>query len=263
MLERQAKVLDSRSAIKNNMPLKSDCLPAQPALAREQVSRAFSLAVLLCAAMAALVPAAQGATYKWIDDKGVVHYSDKMPPEAINKASVELNKEGITVKKNDPAMTPDQRRVRDAEEERVRQTARAHEEIERKDRALLQTYTTESEIDLARRRALGTIDGQVQSAQAYTATLNKRKQEISTRVATFGDQPLPPSIERELTSVNDELDKQAELIASKRKEIAMVNARYDADKRRWQELAANAPTTSAAANTSPAPAAAMPASTKK
>ena len=90
MLERQAKVLDTGSATQNNMPLKSDYLPAQPVLAWRQVSRAFSLAVLLCAALAVLVPAAQAATYKWIDDKGVVHYSDKMPPEAIKRKFISV-----------------------------------------------------------------------------------------------------------------------------------------------------------------------------
>ena len=197
-----------------------------------------------------LASMANATTYKWVDDQGVVHYADKIPPEAINKGNVELNKEGVPIRKNDPALTTEQRRARAAEEERARQQAKMREETQRKDRALLQTYTTESEIDLARKRALGTIDGQVQSALAYTETLNKRKQEITTKVAAFGDKPLPPALERERVSNNDELDKQAELIATKRREVAAVNARYDADKQRWQELQAVA--ASEAAGTSPA-----------
>ncbi|MEO8344588.1 MAG: DUF4124 domain-containing protein [Betaproteobacteria bacterium] len=244
------------------MPLNSDSFPAQPAPAPRHVPRLFPLAMLVCAALVLLVPVAGAATYKWIDDQGVVHYTDKMPPEAINKGSVELNKQGIPVRKNDPALTPEQRRAREMEDERIRQATRAREESQRKDRALLQTYTTESEIDLARKRALGTIDGQVQSAQAYTATLAKRKQEVQTRAAAFADKPLPQALERELNSVNEELEKQAELIAAKRKEISVVNARYDADKIRWQELAALTPATANAAPAS-APAAVVPAINKK
>jgi hypothetical protein len=46
------------------------------------------------AAMALTAPTpARAATYKWVDDKGVVHYTDKMPPEAVNKGSIELNKQ--------------------------------------------------------------------------------------------------------------------------------------------------------------------------
>jgi len=137
--------------------------------------------------------------------------------------------------------------VREAEDERARQDAKAREEIQRKDRALLQSYTTESEIDLSKKRALATIEGQVQSAQAYVATLTKRKDEIAARVAALGDKPLPPSLEREVANVSEELEKQADLIATKRKDIVVVTARYDAAKQRWRELRAIAEAESAAA----------------
>ena len=208
-----------------------------------------------------LAPSARATTYKWVDDQGVVHYTDKMPPEAINKGSIELNKQGVPIKKTDPALTPEQRRAREAEEERARQAAKAREEIERKDRALLQTYTTESEIDLARKRALGTIDGQVQSAQAYSATAHQAQAGHSTaRKAALGDKPVPPALERELANIDDELAKQADLLAGKQKEVDVVNARYDNDKQRWQELRVAAEAEASAANSAPA---AIPAATKK
>ena len=208
---------------------------------------AWTLALLVAAALL-LSPAVHAATYKWVDDKGIVHYSDKIPPEAINKGSVELNKQGVPVKKIDPALTPEQRRAAEAEEDRARQAARIREDSARKDRALLQSYTTESEIDLSKKRALGTIDGQVQSAQAFVITLNKRKQEITARIAALGDRPKPASMEVELTNVNEELAKQEELIAAKRKEVVAVSARYDADKKRWQELRTIAESEATAAN---------------
>ena len=232
-----------------------------------------ALALLVLVALIASAPSARATLYKWVDDQGVVHYTDKMPPEAINKGSVELNKQGITIKKTEPALTPEQRRAREAEDERARVAAKARDDIARKDRALLQSYTTESEIDLSKRRALGTIEAQVQSAQAYVASLTTRKEEIMVRVAALGDKPQPPSLERELASVNEELQKQADLLATKRKEATIVTARYDADKQRWRELrtvaeaeAANNPPPRAAAptansNASPQPRPAPPAST--
>jgi ribosomal protein L9 len=204
------------------------------------------LAVILLAS-----PGVRATMYKWVDDQGVVHYTDKLPPEAVNKGSVELSKQGITLKKNDPALTPEQRRAKEAEEERARQAAKARDELLRKDRALLQTYTTESEIDLARTRALGTINGQVQSAQAYSTSLNKRKADVGARIAALGDKPVPPALTAELTNINDELTRQADLIAAKHRESAAVSARYDADKQRWHEIRTNAET-EAAASASPA-----------
>ena len=112
--------------------------------------------------------------------------------------------------------------------------------LERRDRALLGTYTTEGEIDLARSRAVSTIDAQVSSSTAYVATLTKRKLELESKKAALGDKPVPAVLERELANISTELAKQADLIAAKEKEIMTVTARYDADKRRWKELRAAA-----------------------
>ena len=183
-------------------------------------------------------PRVQAATYKWTDDKGVVHYTDKVPPEALNKGNVELNKEGVPVKRTEPSLTPEQRRAREAEEERARVMARERELVERRDKALLSTYTMESEIDLTRNRALNTIDAQIQSATTYSALLTKRKVELSTRKAALGDKPVPNALERELAENNTALSGQANLIETKKKEMVVVGARYDADKKRWQELRA-------------------------
>ena len=137
-------------------------------------------------------PLPDATTYKWIDDKGVVHYTDKIPPEALNKGNVELDKQGLPVKTTDPTLTPEQRRARADEDARRKQLAKERELAERRDRALLGTYTTEGEIDLARNRAVSTIDAQVQSSTAYVATLSKRKLELDGRKAALGDKPAPP-----------------------------------------------------------------------
>jgi hypothetical protein len=192
---------------------------------------------LAAAALTAPAPA-RAATYKWVDDKGVVHYTDKMPPEAVNKGSVELNTQGVPVKKTEPALTPEQRRAIEQEAERQRQAAKSQEELTRRDRALLASYSTEPEIDLARNRALATIDAAVQSAQAYNEQLSRRRADVMTRKASYGDKPVPPALVGELESVNTEIARQADLIARKKAEAVAVAARYDADKQRWRELTA-------------------------
>lgn len=197
--------------------------------------RGIALALALLVGAALCVPA-RAATYKWVDDKGVTHYTDKMPPEAVNKGSTVLDKQARPVKKIDPAATPEQIRAREAEEEQKRANARLGEETARRDRALMSSYTSEAEIDLARMRQLGTIDSQIESAQAYTASLNKRKALLDRRKAAEGDKPLPLELQREIESTETELAKQARLIEQKQAERNAVVARYDADKARWREL---------------------------
>lgn len=190
---------------------------------------------------------AHAATYKWVDEKGVVHYTDKLPTEQVNKASTVLDKQARPLKQIDPPLTPEQRAAKEAEDERKRASAKLTDEAARKDRALLQSFTSESEIELSKKRALGTIENQIQSSTAYMAQLNKRKADAESRKKALGDKPVPADLERETAAVDSELRKQEELITAKRRESAQVIARYDADAVRWRELKAISDANAAAA----------------
>ena len=197
-------------------------------------------AALAACVLLATSGTARAATYKWVDEKGVIHYTDKMPPEEINKANVELNKQGVPVRKTEPAPTPEQLRAKAAADQRQRELAKERDELGRRDRALLSSYTSESEIDLARNRSLRTIESVVQSSKAYSEQLGKRKAGIEAKKSTeFANKPMPVTLERELETINLELARQEDLLALKQKEVAAVNARYDTDKKRWQELIAS------------------------
>ena len=199
-----------------------------------------ALPALVAAAALALAFAAtrdaHAGTYKWVDEKGIVHYADKMPADAVNRANVQLDSQGIAVRKTDAAPTPEQLRARVGDVERQKHAAKEREDVERRDRALLSSYTREQDIELARARALTTIEGQVQSARVYIAQLTKRQQELLERKQSFGTQGAPPAVERELESIESELQKTNALAANKKQEGVAVGAKYDGDKQRWREL---------------------------
>jgi len=237
---------------------------------RWPVPAAILLAIGLFPAGAALA-----AMYKWVDDKGVVHYTDTVPPDAVNKGSVQISPQGIPIKKVDPAITPDQRKAREAEQERQqerqREAAKQQTETERRDRALLDSYTTENDIELAKSRAVKTLQAALQSAQAYSAQLTKRKVAILERKAALGGKPAPADLERELASIDAELGRQSDIVAQKNRQLVEVAARYDADKERWQALkgASNATRpppgqgVATAPNPAPAPTPAQPPVSRK
>ena len=208
--------------------------PVDPRRAR------IALAVILLAAAATLSMAgmARAAMYKWVDEKGVVHYTDKVPPEAVDKARIELNKEGIPIKRTDKALTPEQKRAIEQDAERAKETARANEELARRDRALVSSYTSEAEIDLARNRSLQTINNVILSSQAFSEQLTKRKVDVEAKKVQSAGKPVVAVLDRELESIDTELARQAELIVQKNKEVAAITAKYDADKQRWRELVA-------------------------
>lgn len=185
------------------------------------------------------LPAAAAGLYKWVDDKGVVHYSDQLPPDAVNKPAIVLDKQGRQVKKIEPAATPAELKAKEAEDERQKAMAKVKEEKARKDLALLQSYTSAEEIDLARSRALSAVESQLKSAESYSADLARRQQELEKQKVALAGKPVPATLESEISSLNDELARQTKLISQKKDEMATIGARYDAEKRHWQEISAD------------------------
>ena len=205
---------------------------------REPANAHWLLPALLVGALAlALVPNARAALYKWTDERGIVHYSDKMPPDAVNRASVEMSRQGLTIRKTEQARPPAQRVAKtETDEQRLRQAERDRLLAERRDRALLESYTSESEIDLAKTRAIATIDGQVQSAQAFIAQMEKRRSELDAKMATYAPRPVPGEIKREIETIDAEVSRQNNFISARQRESANVAARYESDKQRFREL---------------------------
>ena len=197
-------------------------------------------ALLLCAIVAAAAGRAHAALYKWTDEHGIVHYSDKLPVEAVNRANSELSRQAITLHKTEQARPAAQRVAKsgDNDEQKLREAERERVLAMRRDRALIESYANEAEIDLAKSRAMATIDGQLQSAHAFVAQMSKRRRELEDKKPTFAPRPVPGAIVREIETIDAEVARQNESIAAKQKESAGVAARYDADKQRFRELRA-------------------------
>jgi hypothetical protein len=201
------------------------------------------------------LPAAAAGTYKWTDDQGIVHYSDQMPAEGINKGGVMIDKQGRQVKKIDPTLTPAQTKAKEAEDERLRQIAKGQEDKSRRDIALTHSYTSEEEIDFARSRALLAVESQLKSAETYIADLTRRQQELKKDKLAYATKAVPPTLDSELSGLDEELARQDKVLAQRRAEITAINAKYESDKLRWREIRSDQgkPTGPAASNTPPAP----------
>ena len=199
--------------------------------------------------------ATAAGVYKWTDDQGIVHYSDQMPADAVNKGGTVFDKQGRQIKKIDATLTPAQVKAKEAEDERLRLLAKAQEDKSRRDLALMHSYTSEEEIDFARSRALLAIESQLKAAETYIADLTKRQQELRKDKLAYGTKPVPATLDTELTGLDEELARQDKVLAQRRSEITAINAKYESDKLRWREIRADQgkPSPPAAANTPPAP----------
>src|SRR3569832_2385066 len=92
---------------------------------------------LLCA----LNVHATAGTYRWMDEQGRVHYSDRMPPESADRAYSVINPHGITKKNNNKTKTPKQHTKKREIQRQREEDQRQERERRLQDRILLDTYS--------------------------------------------------------------------------------------------------------------------------
>lgn len=108
------------------------------------------------AAAVLIVPVAAAKAFKWVDEKGVTHYGDRVPPQYANQIP------GKAAPRVERAPTADELRARE-------EAARRETERQRQDHALLATYANEKEIEEARARDLKRVQGWLASSSAGLA----------------------------------------------------------------------------------------------
>lgn len=173
---------------------------------------------------------------KWKDENGVTHYGDSIPPQYSNRDSALMNRQGITVQQN-KANAPQQNK----EEELAKL------EQQKKDRALLGTFTNTEEIDLTRDRNLEPEQLALKNLQQDRAIAQKKVDEASAAAATYSKskKPVPASVSTTLKTSNDNLAKIDQRISERQQSIDGIKKRFDEDKKRYLELKGQLPATPA------------------
>ena len=219
-------------------------------------------AALLFAAGAAQAQAPSqsgGKIICWKDKSGkVVGCGDKVPPEYQDSATKELNQRGVTIKQSDAPLTAEQRRAQQAEAERKQAEDQKREVQRRSDKAILDTFTNEKEIELKRARDVHQLESTIETLQSNLKNANDRQAQGRARIeqSRKDKKPVPPAVQQEFDRSESDKAKIENQIAQKRKEIAALNQKYDEIKKRFAELTDGA----AGSSARPAP---QPASARK
>jgi hypothetical protein len=160
---------------------------------------------MLASLALAISAPALGAMYKWVDEQGITHYADSVPPKYASRA-VDRAGKPLQPKRDGQAASSDSAVTQDPEANPAEAKRRLDQQ--RQDQALLATYTSEDEIELARSRELKRNQDTMRMASAGLAASNR------------------PEDRRKLDS----------LLEMSRKETDSINARFDAQKVRYREL---------------------------
>lgn len=207
---------------------------------RPRAARRFLLGLALAAPMSAAWPAQPGGgerlSYCCADESGRQICSDVLPPACWGRAYREVNERGLTIRRIDAPLTPQQRTQREAEARRKKEEERIAAEERRRNQALLESYASEQDIDNVRDKALREIEKSLTVANERYAAAAKRHKELSDELEFYRRKPAPKELLDALRDNESELRAHASVVESKQKEMEAVRVKFDEDRRRYVEL---------------------------
>lgn len=180
---------------------------------------------------------AEAKLFKWVDDNGITHYGETIPPEYANKDATELNKNG-EVEKRIEKPSPEARRAKEKDDAKKSAETQVSIEAKRRDTALLSTFSNEKEIDDASKRNSLQVEARIDSiktlleiAKGNLAGHLKEKEKSINQ-----NKPIDPTLTQDISEDQSKIEKLQTELAQSEQELAKVHARFDSDKQRFREL---------------------------
>jgi len=206
-----------------------------------------ALALLLALACAAGSAWAQnagdkgGVVYRWVDEHGVVHYGDSVPPKYARDQREMLNSQGVVVGHVDAEKTSAQLAAEASA--RARQLAQ-----KQRDYFLLSTYASVKDIESLRDERLSQLQAQQTAAQQYVQSLQSRLGSLESRAQEFKPYSsrlnaprMPDELAQELVQTESEVRLQNQAIQARTEQEEQVKAQFQSDIERFEQLKAAPP----------------------
>lgn len=174
--------------------------------------------------------------YKWVDEQGLVHYGDSVPPEYATQEQHIINGQGVEIAHLDAQKTPEQLAAED-------QKKAAAIEQEHRDQNLLNTYVSLQEIERLRDQRLALLADQMRLTNQFIDMANGRLKKIESVLGKFkpysddpNAPPMPDQVADDLVHIGTELHTQEQNLHEKQTEEATMRAQFEADLARFKQL---------------------------
>jgi len=167
----------------------------------------------------------QAKMYKWVDEDGQTHFGDRIPVQYQKKQHQELNERGVTMKTREAMKTPEElAEARRLEKERKR-VLQEEKKQKQRDRVLLDTYTTERDLVVARDSRLDAIDSQIHLAESIILDSNSKIETLEKKVTQIkaSNREVPPDLFHRIENQKQQVEVQSHVKSThenRRKEIA-------------------------------------------
>lgn len=200
---------------------------------------------LLCLTAALLVAAGSADAqklYRWVDKDGKVHYSDQVPPEAIDQAREELNQSGRTVDKVDRALTAEELATAKAAEEAAAARRKLEEDQAKMDAILLNSYGSAGDLERAYAERFDLLEQSLESARIGIKSQEKSLAELLAHAAGLEQQgkPVPDTIKTSLELARRQTQQQRDYLAKREAEKVSLQDEFASTLERYKALKAKA-----------------------
>jgi len=200
--------------------------------------------LLVATASIILVPLASAASehqrlYRWVDDTGVVHYGDSVPPEYADAEKQILNSHGVRVGIVRGKKTAEEI----AEENRIAEVRRQENLQRRKDQALLATYLSVDEIIMHRDRRIELFQAQSRVTELYLRNMMRRMATLREEASNFRPysenpdaQMIDPELAEDILVTKATIKRHQANLARFRDDEKNIIERFDGDINRFRSL---------------------------
>lgn len=173
---------------------------------------------------------AQASLYRWVDEDGKVHFSDKVPPAMAQKGHTSLNKNGIESEKVSSA----EELKKKAEEENKEQEALAEmSELKKleaaqknKDDQLLATYESREEIINAFTNKISLIDRSIGILSARDESITQKLKRLNKKRKQAKSESSKITLSMQIENAQESLSEYTKAIAINRADKKVMTGKY-------------------------------------
>jgi hypothetical protein len=201
-------------------------------------TRTFSIAAGVVAVLGLTVADQASArnSYCCTDANGKLACGDILPAACHKRPYRILDERGRLVKEVAAPLTPEQRMLRDAEEAKKLEEAKKAAEDKRRNQALLATYPSEKDIDIARDRALADFDKASADTEKRFGEAMKEKKKLDAEKEFYVKKPMPAKLKKQVEDNEAAIKTAQGALDSRKEERDALAAKYDEEKKRYMDL---------------------------
>ena len=181
----------------------------------------------------------RGKVYKWVDENGVTHFGDSVPPEYSEARKDILNDQGVVVDEVAGKKTDEELAAEQAE----RELANQRELQRRADQALLATYLSVDEILMHRDRRVELFQAQSRVTELYLRNLNRRLGKLEAEASRYQPynpdpeaQMVDPDLVDDINETKGMIERHERNLDKYRQDEKQIIERFDGDISRFKTL---------------------------